>query len=262
MPAGDFTTRRDLIEIGRRLHQKGFLAANDGNLSARLSSDRVLVTAGGTIKGFLTHEDFVAVDLAGRVIEGGRRPSSEIAMHLAIYRLRSDARAVVHAHPPIATGFAVAGVPLALCVLPEVVVTLGSIPLAEYAVPSTEEVARSIEPHLKHGDAVLLRNHGAVTLAADPFEAYYRMERVEHFAYILLVSRLLGNVGVLDRGQVRELMKQHGRDLMSLPCEVCDAASRAAPGPGGAAAGADTPLRDEDLAAIIAESVRKALEGG
>ena len=199
MLGGDFKTRQDLIEVGRRLDRKGYIAANDGNLSVRLGPARVLVTASGTIKGHLSPDDFVIVDLDGRVIEGSRRPSTEIAMHLAIYRVRSDVGAVVHAHPPIATGFAVAGIPLALCVLPEIVLTLGSVPLTTYAPPATAELARSLEPHVKHADAVLLRNHGAVTCGPDLFEAYYRMERVEHFAHILLVARLLGNVGVLSR---------------------------------------------------------------
>lgn len=256
---GDFKTRQDLIEVGRRLDRKGFVAANDGNLSVRLGSGRVLVTASGTIKGHLSASDFVVVDLDGRVVEGAGRPSTEIAMHLAIYRVRSDVRAVVHAHPPIATGFAVAGIPLALCVLPEIVLTLGSVPLATYAPPATEELARSIEPHLKHADAVLLRNHGAVTCGPDLFEAYYRMERVEHFAHILLVARLLGNVGVLTRDQVRALMAQHGRPLVSVPCEVCDAGAAAAD---ASAVGGAGRAAEDDLAAIIAQSVKKVLGGG
>jgi L-fuculose-phosphate aldolase len=255
---GDFKLRQDLIEVGRRLDRKGFIAANDGNLSVRLGPGRVLVTAAGTIKGHLASDDFTVVDLDGRIIEGGRAPSTEIAMHLAIYRVREDARAVVHAHPPIATGFAVAGIPLALCVLPEIVVTLGSVPLATYAPPATEELARSIEPHIRHADAVLLRNHGAVTCGPNPLEAYYRMERVEHFAHILLVARLLGNVGVLSREQVRGLMGEQGNALVREPCEVCEAAGA---GAGGAAPPAPGGASEEDLAAIIAQSVEKVLGG-
>ncbi len=220
----EFQLKRDIIEVGRRLHQKGFVASNDGNISVRLNDSQILTTVTGVSKGFLSSEHIALVDRKGRKISGKAGPSSELKMHLVIYDKRPDVKAVVHAHPPVATGFAVAGIPLAQCILPEVVVSLGAVPVAAYGTPSTTEVCDSILPHVNSAEAFLLANHGAVTLGADLLKAYYRMETVEHFAKILLTARLLGNVNVLSREQVEKLIeirKQMGVKGRFPTCESC-----------------------------------------
>lgn len=242
------SARAAMIEVGRRVWIRGFAAANDGNLSVRLAADRFLVTASGTIKGFLAPEDFVTIDGSARVLEGTRRPSSEIRMHLAIYEERSDVHAIVHAHPPTATGFATAGVALDACVLPEIVVTLGRVATVPYATPSTDELADAVRPHVRTGQACVLANHGAVTYDVDPLAAYHHLERVEHFAKILLTARLLGNVQVLSRSQVDRLQSASG-----LPT---GAACRAAGEPTA------LPAEDDDaLVESIANEVRRLLGG-
>jgi len=220
----EYQKKRDIIEIGRRLHRKGFVASNDGNISIRVSDHEILATATGVSKGYLTTDDVVVVDPLGRKLSGSGEPSSELKMHLVIYEKRPDVKAVVHAHPPVATGFAVAGIPLAQCILPEVVVSLGAVPVAEYATPSTFEVCDTILPHIQNAEAFLLANHGAVTMGEDVFQAYYRMETVEHFAKILLTAKLLGRVNVLTPAQVEklvELRKKSGVTRRLPSCQTC-----------------------------------------
>ncbi len=205
MPS-EFEARRQIVEIGRRIWQRGYVAANDGNLSVRLSDDRILVTPTGVSKGFLRLEELAIVNARGRQISGARAPSSELPMHLFVYERRRDVDAIVHAHPPRATGFAVAGVPLAQCVLPEVILTLGQVPLTDYATPSTPEVPESIDAFIGNYNALLLRNHGVLTLGADIDRAYFRLETVEHFAEITLSARILGGASPLTRDEVRKLL--------------------------------------------------------
>ena len=184
--------RADIVEVGRRLYARGYTASNDGNISVRLDGGRLLMTPKSVCKGFMTPEMMCITDLDGKKLAGERDPSSEMQMHLEVYRQRPDAKAVVHAHPPIATGFAVAGIPLDRAVLAEVVTTLGSVPIAEYATPSTKELPEAVRKYVKAHDGMLLANHGALTLGADLFAAYYKMETIEHFAKISLVARMLG----------------------------------------------------------------------
>jgi len=205
--ASEFEARRQIVEIGRRIWQRGYVAANDGNLSVRLDSGRILVTPTGVSKGFLDAADLVVVDPTGRKLSGSLEATSELAMHLFVYERRADVSAVVHAHPPKATGFAVAGVPLAECILPEVILTLGQVPLASYATPSTPEVSQSIETFIPTYNAMLLKNHGALALGGDIFEAYYRMETIEHFAEIMLTARALGGTTPLSRDEVTKLLR-------------------------------------------------------
>src|SRR5215470_9367332 len=181
--------RADIVEVGRRLWTRGFVASNDGNISVRIAPDRLLMTPASVSKGFMSPEMMVITDLEGKLISGapGRKPSSEILMHLVAYRQRPDIGAVVHAHPPLSTGFAVAGIALDRAVLAEVITTLGSIPIAEYATPSTEELPAAVRKYVKAHDGLLLANHGALALAGDVMSAYYRMETIEHFAKISLV---------------------------------------------------------------------------
>jgi L-fuculose-phosphate aldolase len=177
-----------ILMVGKRMYEQGFVAANDGNISVRLSEDRCLSTPTGMSKGFMNRSDLVITDMQGRKISGKRQPTSEIKMHLRAYELRSDISAVVHAHPPHATAYAVAGIPLDECILPEVIVTIGSVPLAAYGTPSTEEVPESIEAVVTRCDAFLLRNHGVMTVGTDVLGAYHKMETVEHFARISFLA--------------------------------------------------------------------------
>src|SRR5438067_9596336 len=213
--------RADVVEVGRRMYARGYTASNDGNISVRLGSDRLLMTPKSVCKGFMTPDMMCVTDLDGRKIQGDRDPSSEMLMHLEVYRQRPDAQAVVHAHPPTATGFAVAGVPLDRAVLAEVVTTLGSIPIAEYATPSTKELPEAVRKYVKAHDGMLLANHGALTLGTDLFSAYYKMETIEHFAKISLVARLLGNENLLAREEVTRLQELRGTYGITAPAPIC-----------------------------------------
>ena len=197
------------------------VASNDGNISVRLDDGRLMTTPKSVSKGFMTPDMMVVTDLDGRKISGDRSPSSELKMHLQVYRDRPDARAVVHAHPPIATGFAVAGIPLDRAVLAEVVTTLGSIPIAEYATPSTDELPAACSKYLKAHDGLLLANHGALAIGPDLFTAYYRMETIEHFAKISLVTRQLGRENLLSREEVQRLQGLRGMYGIASPAPVC-----------------------------------------
>jgi L-fuculose-phosphate aldolase len=239
-------------EIGRRLDAKGFIAANDGNLSQRQGADSFLVTSTGSRKGRLRPEEIVCVDAAGNLLAGGKPPTSESRMHVAIYRLRPDAGAVVHAHPPVATGFAVARLPLDACVLPEVILTLGSVPLAPYGAPGTAELGATLEPFLRGHDAILLANHGAVTLGSDLEQAYDRMERLEHTARIFLVAHLLGRVQSLGRGEVERLLDAGpGRPPQPLPCRPAPAAEPGVDEKPAARPEGPVPARDQLTALIL-----------
>jgi L-fuculose-phosphate aldolase len=203
------TLASDISRISRWLAQKGFVAALDGNVSARKDARSILITAGGKRKGEITARDVVEVRMDGRAVRRGARPSSELPMHLAIYRARQDVGAVVHAHPPYATALAASGQRLSVNVLPEVIISLGVVPLVPYAMPSSEEVGASLEPHLSAGHAALLANHGAVTWAPTLREAYLLMEKLEHAAQIEFLARLLGGPKALAAEQVSDLLKHH-----------------------------------------------------
>lgn len=223
--------RAEMIRVGRLVWERGYVAATDGNLSARLGPDRLLVTASGVSKGFLSDEDLVVIGVDGELVPSyrgrGRQPSSEISMHLEVYRQRPDVHAVVHAHPPLATAFSIAGVSLARCVIPEVIVTLGGIPTAEYATPGTTEVPASIRRAIQDYDAIVLAHHGSLTVGDTLWEAYLRLEKVEHTAEITLAAQQLGQVNTLSPQAVeklvqkrRELLQRQGRDLCE-GCSVC-----------------------------------------
>jgi L-fuculose-phosphate aldolase len=215
--------RLDIVEVGRRLWTRGFVASNDGNISVRVGPDRLLMTPANVSKGFMAPEMMVVTDLDGTLVSGapGRKPSSEIKMHLVAYRERPDIGAVVHAHPPLSTGFAVAGIPLDRAVLAEVVTTLGSIPIADYATPSTPALAESVAPYVRAHDGLLLANHGALALGTDLFAAYYKMETIEHFAKISLVARILGRENLLSREEVTRLQDLRGAYGIKAPAPIC-----------------------------------------
>jgi L-fuculose-phosphate aldolase len=218
-PRSETQLREDIVELGRRLWARGFVASNDGNISVRLDGERVLTTPTSVSKGFMTPDMMVVTDLAGRKISGERNASSELKMHLAVYELRPDAQAVVHSHPPLATGFAVAGVALDKAVLAEVICTLGSIPIADYATPSTAELPAAVA--IKAHDGLLLANHGALTVGSDLYNAYYKMETIEHFAQISLVARTLGGERVLSRDEVHRLQGLRSMYGITAPAPIC-----------------------------------------
>jgi len=213
--------RADIVEVGRRLYTRGFCASNDGNVSIRYADDRVLTTPKSVSKGYMTPDMMVVVDLDGRKVSGDRDASSELLMHLEVYHQRPDVKAVVHAHPPLATGFAVAGVPLDRAVLAEVVTTLGSIPIAGYGTPSTPELPAAVRQYIRVHDGLLLANHGALTVGPDVYGAYYKMETVEHFARISLVARLLGGERLLSQEEVVRLQNLRGRYGIASPAAIC-----------------------------------------
>ncbi len=213
--------RADIVEAGRRMYERGFVASNDGNISARLDERRLITTPKSVSKGFMTPDMMVIVDHEGSKLAGDRDPSSELPMHLEIYRNRPDVHAVVHAHPPHATGFAVAGIPLTRAVLAEVITTLGSIPIAAYGTPSTAELPDAVRKYIKAHDGMLLANHGAVTCGPNVMAAYYKMETIEHFARISLVARMLGGENLISRDEVERLQGLRGMYGIAAPAPLC-----------------------------------------
>jgi L-fuculose-phosphate aldolase len=238
----------------------------------------------------MTPDMMCITDLEGRKLEGDRDPSSEMLMHLEVYRQRPDVQAVVHAHPPTATGFAVAGIPLDRAVLAEVLTTLGSVPIAEYATPSTRELPEAVRKYIRAHDGMLLANHGALTVGADLYAAYYKMETIEHFAHISLVARMLGRENLISREEVLRLQELRGTYGIKAPAPICaddtaaggDTNPRASSGgdvascqivqapsspaarlvadvirqPGGAAGDAEIRLTYRELSQLIEDAVR------
>ena len=219
--ASEAQLRADIVEVGRRMYARGYTASNDGNISVRLDGGRLLMTPKSVCKGFMSPEMMCITDLEGTKLAGERDPSSEMQMHLEVYRQRPDVNAVVHAHPPVATAFAVAGIPLDRAVLAEVVTTLGSVPIAEYATPSTRALPEAVRKYVKAHDGMLLANHGALTLGTDLFSAYYKMETIEHFAHISFVARMLGGERLLSRDEVVRLQGLRGMYGISSPAPIC-----------------------------------------
>lgn len=201
---GDAAIRDAIVEIGRRLYDRGLIGGNEGNVSVR-EGDALWVTPSGVCKGFLTPDMIVKTDLGGRQTEGRLRVSSEVQMHTAIYARRGDVKAVVHAHPPTATAFAVAGVPLDRPVIAEAVVTLGPVPVIPYGTPSTHELADNVGEAICDAHALLLANHGALAVGDDPWRAWERMETVEQLARISLLARQLGGGNLLPERAVERL---------------------------------------------------------
>lgn len=202
----EYKIREQICEVGHNLWQLGFVAANDGNISVKIGEDRYLATPTGTSKRILTPEMLITMNSNNEVIHcpDGYKPSSEFKMHLRCYKERPDITAVVHAHPPTATGFAIAHIPLDEYTMPEAIIFLGSVPIAPYGTPGTVEVPDSVAPYLENHDTILLMNHGALTVGADITQAYYRMETLEHFAKVSLVARQLGGAKELERNKIDE----------------------------------------------------------
>ncbi len=241
--------RRDVVHACKELDRREYVGGRDGNVSALLPDGNVLVTPAGMRKGDVEPEHLVVVDRGGRPVGRGRA-STELAMHLRIYELRADVRAIVHAHPPVATGFAAAGLGLKECVLPEVIVGLGRVPVVPYAAPGTKELSRALDAVITTHDAVLLENHGVVTVGEDVGAAHQRIETVEQAARILLVARLLGGANPLRADEVAELLAARTRYGVREGLAPCDVAA--------------TPKRglteeEEALAERVAERVRRKL---
>ncbi|HEY4306571.1 MAG TPA: class II aldolase/adducin family protein [Gemmatimonadaceae bacterium] len=198
-------TREEIVDVCHRLYERGLIAGPDGNVSVRLANGDIMITPSGRSKGKVTAGSLVVVDIGGQVVEGETGPSSEVRMHLRIYQRRGDVKAVVHAHPPTATAFGVAGMSITAPVLPEVILQMGTVPLVPYATPGTDALPDSMEPFLKRHDAFLLANHGATTVGPTLEVAHQRMESLEHAARILFVARTLGTVNELSAADVMAL---------------------------------------------------------
>ena len=220
--ATSISARREIVAVCRRLYERGLIAGPDGNVSVRLAPDRILVTPAGMSKVDVEEQDLVELSLDGTRVRGNNRASSEVAMHLRAYRRRPDVHAVVHAHPPIATGFAVAGESFSQCVLPEMIFQLGSVPLGPYATPGGEELAERLDAFLPNHDAFLLANHGATTLGPTLLLAHQRMESLEHTAHILLTARLLGRVNPLTTDDVQALTAARERAMPGAVYPGCE----------------------------------------
>lgn len=207
--------KNEMCEIGKRVYNRGMVAANDGNFSVKLNDNEFLCTPTGVSKGFMTPEYICKVDAEGNVIEAneGFKPSSEIKMHMRVYKEREDVRSVVHAHPMYATTFAVSGMELTAPIMPEAVISLGTVPLAKYGTPSTEEIPDAVSEYLPYYDAVLLENHGALTYGDSLLGAYHKMESLEFYARLLYQAMQIGGPQVLPEEQVKRLYsmrKQYG----------------------------------------------------
>jgi len=216
MPS-EFEIKKQICEIGKRIYDKDFIAANDGNISVKITSNEFLCTPTGVSKGFMTPDMICKVDAKSNVLQskGSYRPSSEIKMHLRVYKERPDVNSVVHAHPPYATSYAIVGTPLTEPIMPEAVIILGCVPIAAYGTPSTDEIPNNVAKYLQHYDAVLLENHGALSYAGDLLSAYHKMESLEFYAKLLFISNQIGKPQQLDKQQVSRLYDL--RKEMGLP---------------------------------------------
>lgn len=201
------SSKKKLVEICHKVYAKGFVAAYDGNISCRTSDNTVLITRSGICKGDVKEKDIVEIDLNGKSLSGKNKISTEHKIHLIAYKKRKEVNAVVHCHPVYATTFALLGEALDKHYLPEVFLTLGKIPLCKYATPSTDQVPKSLEPYINYSWAMLLQNHGAVTLGKTLDDAYFKMEKLEHAAKIILLARLLGKPRELSKKNINDILK-------------------------------------------------------
>jgi len=245
--------RRDICAVGHWLHQRGFVAATDGNISLRLDPRRVLTSPTNICKGMMTSDDLVITDLEGQKLSGRRNASSELAMHLLIYRRRPEVNAVCHAHPPVATGYAAAGLPLDKALLSEAVLALGCVPVARYGTPGTAELTEAIEPLVQSYDAILMANHGVVTYGPDLLTAFFRMETTEHFARVALVTELLGKQVLLSGEDVEKLLAARARYGLQTAAPT----SAECPVTSDAASPDRVTLTRQELEALVEDAVRQ-----
>lgn len=215
--------RKLVVEVGKLLYERSYVVSSDGNISIRLDENRVLATPTMTCKGRMTEESLAITDLEGRPLND-QKASSELAMHLLIYKERPDIKAVCHAHPPHGTAFAVAGLPIDAPILSEVILTLGCVPLTDYGTPSTDELTESMRPFIAHHNALLMSNHGAVAYGADLWQAFDRLETLEHTAKIAILARALGGANDLPKDAIEKLInirEKAGYLTESARCQAC-----------------------------------------
>jgi len=261
----EFEIKKQICDIGKRIYDRNMVAANDGNISVKISDNEFLCTPTGVSKGFMTPEYICKVDAKGNVIQAnkGFKPSSEIKMHMRVYEKRPDVGAVVHAHPVYATSFAIAGIPLTQPIMPEAVIALGCVPIAEYGTPSTMEIPDNVEKYLPYYDAVLLESHGALTWSTDLLAAYLKMESVEFYAQLLYQSKVLGGPKEFDSKTVQKLYEirrqmglsgKHPADLCQnkggVNCHNC----------GGGCSGSVSSVKKDASPEVIAEITKKVME--
>lgn len=282
--------KQDICEIGRRIYEKGFAAANDGNITVRISENEVLCTPTMHSKGFLKPDDICLIDMTGKQLAGRKKRSSEALLHLEIYKQRKDIKSVVHCHPPHATAFAVAREPIPQCVLPEVEVFLGDIPITKYETPGGQAFADTVLPFVDKTNVIILANHGTVSFGEDVERAYWWTEILDAYCRILMLAKQLGNVSYFNEEKERELLALKAKwgfaDPRNTPeyknCDVCandifrdswDSSGverRAFPAPPAmgpnasaaapsAVASASASLNEERLVQLITEQVMKQL---
>ncbi len=275
--------KEQMCEIGRRLYARGFAAANDGNITIRLNDREVLCTPTLVSKGFLKPEDICKVDYDGKQLAGVKKRTSEVLLHLAVYRARPDVMGVVHCHPPYATAFAVAQEPIPKCVLPEVEVFLGEVPIAEYETPGTQKFADCVLPYVRDCNTIILANHGTVTFGPDLEKAYFNTEIIDAYCKILILAKQLGRINTFNEQQTQELMgfkKRLGYDNVRFKnpdCQLCGPSTFNGPDghyalePRAFTRGDDAPKRDgrpdrngappdmDDLVRTITDQVMAAL---
>ena len=259
---------KEMCEIGKRVYNRGMVAANDGNFSVKLNDNEFLCTPTGVSKGFMTPEYICKVDAEGNVLQAnkGFRPSSEIKMHMRVYKERPDVNSVVHAHPLYATTFAICGIPLTQPIMPEAVIALGCVPIAKYGTPSTMEIPDAVSEHLQYFDAVLLENHGALAYSDSLLSAYHKMESLEFYAQLLYQSKMLGEPQEFNKEQMDKLYEI--RRKMGLPgkhpANVCPNAKAGKPschscGGSCSSAAPEAAGTDADLVASITKKVMDQL---
>lgn len=256
MRKSDYEIKKEICEIGKRIYMNGFVAANDGNITVKVDDNTFWATPTGVSKGYLTPDMLIKVDAEGKVLEGTWKPSSELKMHMRVYKERPDVGAVVHAHPPTATGFAIAHIPLDKYIMPEAVISLGTVPIAEYGTPSTNEIPDAVAQYLQTYDAVLLENHGALTMGPDLMNAYFKMESVEFFAKITLISMQLGGPKELNCEEIEKLLEV--RRKFKMPgkhpgCPECEGKSCSLSTPHSSGS------TDTDMDALVAAVTKKVL---
>ena len=258
----EYEIKKQICEIGKRIYDRGMVAANDGNISVKINDNEFLCTPTGVSKGFMTPDYICRVDKEGKVLEanGSFRPSSEIKMHMRVYQQRPDVQSVVHAHPIYATSFAIAGIPLTQPIMPEAVIALGCVPIAEYGTPSTNEIPDAVEKYLPYFDAVLLANHGALSFSDSLLNAYHKMESLEFYAQLLFNAKQLGGPKELTQDQVQglyEIRRQFGLKGKH-PADICVGGKNSCHACGGCST-AHNGAADSDLVAAITKKVLESL---
>jgi L-fuculose-phosphate aldolase len=250
--------RQQMVLIGERMYGRGYVAATDGNISVKMGDGRILITPSGVCLGEMRPEELVAIESGGPVCDQSQRPSTELPMHLEVYGQRPDVGAIIHAHPPLATAFTVAGISLAQCVIPEVVLTMGTIPTTRYATPSTEQGREVVRELIREHDALVLDRHGTLTVGPDLIGAYRKLEKVEHAAQVTLAARQLGNIRTLPPEEVKRLeamRAQLGLGDSVTACSQCGTCGRENGGNGNGSGEVD-----EEVVDVVTEEVLKVLE--